>query len=64
MWANRAKIAPPSMMVGGHHGGQLWEVFGIVEYEDGSVKTVYPESIQFADGGGFDEVAFGAPKEE
>lgn len=59
MWINRAWVAPPSMAVGGHAGGQLWEVFGVVEFEDGHVETVYPKNIQFADGGGFGDAAWG-----
>lgn len=58
-WMNRARVAPPSMMAGGHAGGQLWEVFGVVEFEDGHVGTVYPENVQFADGGGFEDAAWG-----
>lgn len=33
-------------------------VMGIVEFENGGVSKVYPENIQFADGGGFEEYAF------
>lgn len=62
-WINRAQIAPPSMMVGGHSGGQLWDVFGLVEMEDGQMKEVYPSKVIFADGGDFSKVRF-RPQEE
>ena len=63
-WINRAQIAPPSPMIGGHNGGQLWDVFGLVEMEDGQMREVYPTEVIFADGGDFDTVAFRPLKEE
>ena len=57
-WINRAKVSAPSMMVGGHGGGQLWEVFGLVELEEGQMKEVYPTEVIFADGGDFSNVVF------
>lgn len=51
------------MMVGGHSGGQLWDVFGLVEMEDGQMKEVYPTKVIFADGGDFSKVRF-RPQEE
>jgi hypothetical protein len=51
------------MMVGGHGGGQLWDVFGLVEMEDGRMKEVYPTKIIFADGGDFSDFTF-KPQEE
>lgn len=57
-WINRARVTPPSMTVHGHNGGQLWEVFGLVELEDGHMKEVYPTEVVFADGGGFYGVPF------
>lgn len=48
-WIDRAQIAPPSMMVGGHGGGQLWEVFGLIELENGHVIEAKPSHIVFAD---------------
>lgn len=62
-WVIRAQIAPPSPMVGGAPGGQLMDVFGLVELEDGHMKEVYPYSVVFADGGDFAETAF-MPQEE
>lgn len=48
-WQQRAFVVPPSIAIGGHDGGQVSIPFGIVEYEDGSVKEVYPYDIVFAD---------------
>ena len=64
MWIQRANVVPPSMMIGGGNGGQLWEAFGLVEFEDGHVREVMPTDVRFADGGNFNEVAFIEPKEE
>lgn len=61
-WSQESRIVEPSIRVGGHGGGILAGVLGIVEFEDGAVAKVYPENIQFADGGGFEEYAF-LPKE-
>ena len=57
-WIIRAQVAPPSPMVGGEPGGQLMDVFGLVEMEDGHMKEVYPYSVVFADGGDFATTAF------
>lgn len=57
-WIIRAQVAPPSPMVGGAPGGQLMDVFGLVEMEDGHMKEVYPYSVVFADGGDFATTAF------
>ena len=46
-WGNRAYIIEPSMLVGGHPGGQVWNTYGIVELEDGSVVEVPPSNIRF-----------------
>jgi|GEM_PF-3214406 len=48
-WAHRAEVTPPSVLRGGHSGGQLSAVFGIVEFEDGGVSEVYPCEICFTD---------------
>lgn len=57
-WSQENQIVEPSICVGGHGGGVIAGVLGIVEFEDGSVAKVYPEKIQFADGGGFGEYVF------
>lgn len=38
--------------------GENCDVYALVEIENGNVIYVNPRSIQFADGGGFDEVYF------
>ena len=57
-WANRQEIIAPSVAVGGHGGGVVAAVFGIVEFEDGTVQERRPNDIRFADGGGFHDTAF------
>ena len=57
-WSQESQIVEPSIHVGGHGGGVISGVLGIVEFEDGSVAKVYPERIQFADGGGFGDYMF------
>lgn len=49
-WEDRAETVGQSMLKGGPPAGQLWTVFGIVEYEDGTVEEVYPHEIKFIDG--------------
>lgn len=48
-WADVAEIVPPSNMVGGHGGGVVRAVVGIIELEGGKVVTAYPERITFLD---------------
>lgn len=48
-WANEAYTVGASPMIGGSAPGQIWNVYGIVEYEDGSVSTVEPCLVHFAD---------------
>ena len=49
-------------MVGGHNGGVLNYVCGLVEYDNGAIDLVDPKKIQFADGGDFGDKCW-APKE-
>lgn len=46
-WADRAQVVGESILKGGHPAGQLWEVFGIIEYEDGTINEAYPNEIRF-----------------
>lgn len=48
-WVDRAEVVPPSIMRGGHGGGQLACTVALVELFDGTVKTVYPERVRFLD---------------
>ena len=47
-WEDKAELVGESLLRGGHRGGQRRAVVGIVEFEDGTVKEVYPSDIQFA----------------
>ena len=49
-WSTRKQVIEPSPMIGGHPGGQLEFTFGIVEFEDGTIKEVPPALIKFVDG--------------
>ncbi len=44
-WSNTVDASP---FLGGHPGGQIGQVYGIVEFKDG-VRRVDPESIKFCD---------------
>ena len=52
-WVGVSEIVAPSVLKGGHSGGVISDVLGLVEYEDGTVAKVNPNKIRFADGGGF-----------
>lgn len=49
-WTEKKEIVSPSVMCGGHSGGQIQQTFGLVEFEDGSVAEVYPNKIKFVPG--------------
>ena len=48
-WSQWSDVIPPSILKGGHKGGQISETYGIVEFEDGTVQSVYPNLIRFLD---------------
>lgn len=48
-WFQHSKVVPPSPMVGGHTGGQLSTLLGLVEWEDGSVHAVQTWEVKFLD---------------
>lgn len=48
-WEDRAEVIGESPFCGGHPGGQLRNVFGIIEFENGTVKEILPNKIQFLD---------------
>lgn len=60
-WEHCGEVVPPSPMVGGHAGGQLSCVFGLVEFESGKVERVEPHEILFVDNK-FAEYAFPDPE--
>lgn len=49
-WEQRSEVMPPSPMIGGHSGGMVAQVLGIIEREDGTIHKAYPEEIIFIDG--------------
>lgn len=48
-WNEVRQVVPPSNLIGGHNGGLISQTFGIVEFEDGTVKECYPNEIKFLD---------------
>lgn len=50
-WGDYARVIMPSIMVGGHPGGQHWETSAIIELDDGTVRVVPADEIRFTDGG-------------
>lgn len=48
-WFSVEKPIPPSNIRGGHPGGQLSQILGLVEWNDGTVHTVYPYEVRFLD---------------
>lgn len=46
-WEHYAKPIDPSPVRGGHPGGQYSQVFGLVEFEDGTIHRVEPTNIIF-----------------
>lgn len=57
-WIHYSNVIPPSNLRGGHNGGQVSDVYGLVELEDGSVEIVSPKSIRFLDSP-FNDYAWG-----
>ena len=49
-WEQRSEVVPSSPMVGGHSGGVVNQILGIIEREDGTIHKAYPEEIRFIDG--------------
>lgn len=49
-WEQRSEVIPPSPMIGGHSGGTVNQILGIIEREDGTIHKAYPEEIIFIDG--------------
>lgn len=47
-WENYSDVVAPSLMQGGHHGGQYSRMLGIVEFPDG-MRRVEVTDIRFVD---------------
>lgn len=48
-WVTVREIVPPSIMKGGHLGGEVQDDFALVEYVDGTVAKVDVGSVRFLD---------------
>lgn len=46
-WEQYSTIVEPSVLKRSHTGGQISQVFGIVEFKDGSIKRIQPYEIKF-----------------
>jgi hypothetical protein len=55
-WEYYSEVVAPSPMVGGHLGGTVSGVRGVVELEDGKVMCIMPQMIQFVDDKQFDYI--------
>lgn len=42
----KAEVLPPSMLVGGHGGGQLALPIAVIEFENGDFAQVFPHEIK------------------
>lgn len=47
-WEQYSEPVAPSLLIGGHPGGVIAQVFGIVEFSDG-IQRVQPYKIKFTD---------------
>lgn len=48
-WEHYSNVIDASPLVGGHPGGQISLVYGIVEKPDGKIIRVNPTNIKFCD---------------
>lgn len=48
-WEQYSDVVAPSPMIGGHPGGQISHVYGLVEFHGEPVKRVNPTDIKFCD---------------
>lgn len=46
-WFYSAEVVAPSLMVGGHNGGQLATTRGMVEMPTGEIVLAFPTDIRF-----------------
>ena len=46
-WEQYSTVVEASLLVGGHPAGQIAQVFGIVEFKDGTIGRVQPYQIKF-----------------
>lgn len=62
-WAHKSNVVEPSPMVGGHPGGVVSGLVGIVEFVHGDIHEVNPCDITFLDNK-HEEYAFPEEKEK
>ena len=55
-WADYAR--PHTAALRSDTSGQYWDVYGLVEYEDGSMHYIEPNMIQFVDHSEFSEYSW------
>ncbi len=48
-WTEKEYVVEASPLIGGAHAGQIKYLYGVVEYEDGTVHMCVPSQIQFVD---------------
>lgn len=64
LFTTNAYPVEPSLLKGGHPGGQVSKPVAIVEYEDGTVESVLPSRVRFLDTEGLmEQYAFGEEPE-
>lgn len=49
-WIEESQVIAPSVLKGGHNGGEVRTAFAIVEYENGWIEKVHPDRVRFLDG--------------
>lgn len=49
IWEQYSEVVAPGIAIGSHPGGQISQVFGIVEFKDGTIKRIDPYKIKFTD---------------
>ena len=49
MWIQHSNILKPDIAAGGHNGGTVSFVRGLIETEHGNMKEVLPKDIHFID---------------
>lgn len=58
-WVEERQIIPASPMLGDHIGGCVSAIFALIETENGTMREVAPDKIQFIDHSEFSEYAWG-----
>lgn len=61
-WHHAYYVVPPSPVLGGYPGGQMSNLYAIVEYENGCCDLAEYDYVRFIDNGAFKEIAW--PEEE